>query len=124
MIIMIVIIGLLTLLAGILPFLAGFGILPAIVPTSGIFYSGLVVLIGVIGFLYGIKSRFLQFKDKFVISALGILVIFGGVLPFLAERNLIPTSIPVSGPIYSGIMTLIGVITLYSFYKIAKGYRM
>ena len=122
MIIMILIIGLLMLLAGILPLLASFGILPAIVPTSGVFYSGLVILIGFIGFLYGIKSRFLQFKDKFVISALGILVVFGGLLPFLIDMNLIPKVIPVSGPIYSGIMTFIGVITLYSFYKIAKMY--
>jgi len=122
MIIMIVIIGLLTLLAGVLPFLDGFGILPAIVPTSGVIYSGLVILIGAIGFLYGIKSRFLRFKDKFVISILGILVIFGGLLPFLINMNLIPNVIPVSGPIYSGIMTLIGVITLYSFYKIARVY--
>ncbi len=122
MMIMIVIIGLLTLLAGILPFLAGFGILPSIVPTSGVFYSGLVILIGIIGFLYGIKSRFLRFKDKFVISALGILVIFGGLLPFLIDMNLIPKVVPVSGPIYSGIMTFIGIITLYSFYKIARVY--
>jgi len=120
--IMIVIIGLLTLLAGILPFLAGFGILPAIIPTSGVFYSGLVILIGIIGFLYGIKSRFLRFKDKFVISVLGILVIFGGLLPFLINMNLIPNVVPVSGPIYSGMMAFIGIITLYSFYKIARVY--
>jgi len=122
MMIMIVIIGLLILFAGILPFLAGFGILPAIVPTSGVIYSGLVILIGVIGFLYGIKSRFLRFQDKFVISVLGILVIFGGLLPFLINMNLIPNVIPVSGPIYSGIMTFIGIISLYSFYKIARVY--
>jgi len=122
MIIMIVIIGLLTLLAGILPFLDGFGILPVIIPTSGMYYSGIIVLIGIIGIFYGIKTQFLVFKHKFVIFILGILVIFGGLFPFLVDMNLIPGLIPTSGPIYSGVMSLIGLITMYSFYKIAKTY--
>lgn len=120
--IMIVIIGLLTLLAGVLPFLAGFGILPAGVPTSGVFYSGLIIIIGVIGILYGIRPHILIFQDKFIVSALGILIVFGGILPFLTEVNIIPKSIPASGPLYSGIITFIGIITLCYGYSIAKRY--
>lgn len=119
---MMIIIGLLTVLAGVLPFLKGFGILPAGVPTSGVFYSGLIIIIGVIGLLYGIRPHILIFKDKFIVSALGILIIFGGVLPFLTEINVIPKLIPASGPLYPGIITFIGIITICYGYNIAKRY--
>jgi len=44
-------IAILTILGGILPFLQNF--LPAIIPTSGILYSVIIVIIGVIGLIYG-----------------------------------------------------------------------
>lgn len=44
-------IGLLTILGGILPFIQNF--VPAIIPTSGILYSGLIIIIGVVGIIYG-----------------------------------------------------------------------
>jgi len=110
--IMIVIIGLLTILAGILPFLDGFGILPAGVPTSGLFYSGIIILIGIIGFLYANKTFGLWGSQKFVVSVLAILTIFGGIIPFLVSMKLVSVSIPSSGPVYSAIIILIGIIAV------------
>ena len=43
--------ALLTLLGGILPFLQNF--IPAIIPTSGFLYSGMIILIGIVGIIYG-----------------------------------------------------------------------
>jgi len=110
--IMIVIIGLLTIFAGILPFLGSFGILPAGIPTSGPFYSGIIILIGIIGFLYANKTFGLWGSQKFVISVLAILTIFGGIIPFLVSMKLVPVSIPSSGPVYSAIIILIGIIAV------------
>ncbi len=44
-------IGLLTILGGILPFIQNF--VPAIIPTSGILNSGLIIIIGIVGIIYG-----------------------------------------------------------------------
>jgi len=109
---MIVIIGILTILAGILPFLDGFGILPAGVPSSGPFYSGMIILIGVIGFLYANKTFGLWASQKFVVSVLAILTIFGGIIPFINSMNLLPSYVPSSGPLYSGLIILIGIIAV------------
>ncbi len=110
--IMIVIIGILTILAGILPFLDGFGILPAGVPSSGPVYSGIIIIIGVIGLLYTKKIGLLT-SQKFTVSILALLIIFGGLIPFLVSMNWIPSTVPSSGPVYSGIIILIGVIAVF-----------
>jgi len=112
--IMIVIIGILTIFAGILPFLDSFGILPAGVPSSGPFYSGVIILIGIIGVLYGIKSKmWSKASHRFIASCLGILIIFGGIIPFLSSMKLIPSLIPSSGPLYSGLIILIGILAVF-----------
>ena len=106
--IMIVFIGLLTILAGVLPFFDGFGV----VPYSGPVYSGIIILIGVIAFWYAIKTFGLWASQKFVVSVLAILTIFGGLIPFLVSMNLIPSTVPSSGPVYSAIIILIGIIAV------------
>lgn len=106
--IMIVFIGLLTILAGVLPFFEGFGV----VPSSGPVYSGIIILIGIIAFWYAIKTFGLWASQKFIVSVLALLIILGGIVPFLVSMNLIPSTVPSSGPVYSGIIILIGVIAV------------
>ncbi len=84
--IMIVFIGLLTILAGVLPFFEGFGV----VPFSGPVYSGIIILIGVIAFWYAVKTFGLWGSQKFITAVLALS----------------------SGPVYSGIIILIGVIAV------------
>ena len=106
--IMIVFIGLLTMLAGVLPFFDGFGI----VPFSGPVYSGIIILIGVIAFWYAVKTFGLWGSQKFITAVLALLIIFGGLIPFLVSTKLVPNTVPSSGPVYSGIIILIGVIAV------------
>ena len=106
--IMIVFIGMLTVLAGILPFFNGFGM----VPFSGPVYSGIIILIGIIAFWYSIKAFGLWHSQKFITAVLALLIIFGGLIPFLVTMGIIPSTVPSSGPIYSGIIMLIGVIAV------------
>jgi hypothetical protein len=47
---------------------------------------------------------------KIMIVIIGILTIFAGILPFFANFKVLPASIPTSGPIYLGIIILIGMI--------------
>ena len=44
----------LTILGGILPFLQNF--IPSTIPTSGILYSGFIIVIGIAGIIYGYAS--------------------------------------------------------------------
>ena len=106
--IMIVFIGLLTILAGVLPFFDGFGM----VPSSGPVYSGIIILIGVIAFWYAVKTFGLWVSQKFIVSVLALLIILGGIVPFLVSMNLIPSTVPSSGPVYSAIIILIGIIAV------------
>ena len=84
---MIVIIGILTILAGVLPFLDGFGILPAIVPTSGPVYSGIIILIGVIGLLYANKKFGLLASQKLIVSVLALLIILIGIIAVIYGKK-------------------------------------
>ena len=47
---------------------------------------------------------------KFMITLVGLLTVFGGLLPFLSEMQFIPEYIPVSGPGYQGIIIALGVL--------------
>jgi len=106
--IMIVFIGMLTILAGVLPFFNGFGM----VPFSGPVYSGIIILIGIIAFWYSVKAFGLWRSQKFITAVLALLIIFGGLIPFLVSMKLIPSTVPSSGLVYSGIIILIGVIAV------------
>ena len=106
--IMIVFIGMLTILAGVLPFFNGFGV----VPSSGPVYSGIIIFIGFIALWYAIKTFGLWASQKFIVSVLALLIILGGIVPFLVSMKLIPSTVPSSGPVYSGIIILIGIIAV------------
>ena len=44
----------LTILGGVLPFMENF--VPSVVPTSGPMYYGIIIFVGVIGFIYGVTQ--------------------------------------------------------------------
>ncbi|MDD5086295.1 MAG: hypothetical protein PHV16_00940 [Candidatus Nanoarchaeia archaeon] len=111
--IMIVFIGLLTIMAGVLPFFNGFGI----IPSSGPIYSGIIVIIGLIALWYGIKALGLWGSQKFIVAVIGIFIILGGLIPFLVSMSWIPSTIPSSGMYYSGIIIAIGLIALFYGFK-------
>lgn len=108
--IMISIISIIIVLAGVLPF---FGSISPI-PTTGLGYSIFIICVGIAGMIYGILNNLLMGFEKFVVIIQGILVIFGGILPFISEFVSLP--IPTSGPLYSGLIIVIGGIGLvYGF---------
>ena len=114
--IMMVILSLLIILAGILPFFGeeGIGILPEAIPTSGIGYSIIVIIIGAVGVIYALTFKMVMGIEKIVTTAIGLLTILGGILPFITEVFTI--NLPISGPAYSIIIVIIGIIGLvYGF---------
>ena len=112
--IMITTLGILIILAGILPFLSNFGILPASIPIEKPGYQFIIVAVGIIGLLYGVMNSMLFGTEKFVTIAIALLTILGGILPFI--QNFVPAAIPTSGPVYSVIIVLIGIIgMIYGF---------
>ena len=54
---MIVLVGILTILGGLLPFLAQMNLIPAYIPVSGVAYQGLIIALGVIGVIYGFRQQ-------------------------------------------------------------------
>jgi|SRR3989338_6877058 len=112
--IMIVILGILIILAGVLPFLSNFGILPSSIPVQKPGYQFIIVAVGIIGLLYGAMNSMLFGTEKFVTIAIGLLTILGGILPFI--QNFVPAAIPTSGPVYSIIIIVIGIVgIIYGF---------
>ena len=112
--IMITVLGILIILAGILPFLGNLGIIPESVPIEKPGYQFIIISIGIIGMIYGIFNSLLFGFEKFVTITIAILTVLGGILPFL--QNFLPAFIPTTGPLYSGIIIVIGIIGLiYGF---------
>lgn len=112
--IMITILGVLIILAGILPFLSNLGILPAGIPIEKPGYQFIIVAVGIIGLLYGVLNSMLFGTEKFVTIAIALLTILGGILPFI--QNFVPATIPTSGPVYSLIIVVIGIMgMIYGF---------
>jgi len=114
--IMMVILSLLVILAGIVPFFGedGLGLLPKAIPASGAGYSAAIIIIGALGILYALASRMIMGVEKLVTIAIGSLTILGGILPFMKD-SLIP-AIPTSGPAYSIVLIIIGILGLvYGF---------
>ena len=106
--IMITVIGILITLAGILPFLKSFGLLPEAVPTVGAKYSILVIVVGAVGLVYGIINKMIMGIERVATIVIAALTILGGILPLIG--SLVPSFIPTSGPFYSLIIIIIGVI--------------
>ena len=102
-----VFISILIILAGILPFLGGFGVVPsAFVTTPG--YQFIIIAVGFISLIYGVMNKMIFGTEKLVLVVIGLITILGGLLPFI--QIYIPISIPTSGIVYSGMIILIGVI--------------
>ena len=112
--IMITLIGILIVLAGVLPFLSNFGILPSAIPVEKPGYQFIIIVIGIIGLAYGFLNKMLFGAEKFVTIAIALLTILGGILPFI--QNFVPAIIPTSGLLYSGMIIIVGVIgVIYGF---------
>lgn len=104
-----VFISILIILAGILPFLGpkGLKILPNIITTTP-GYSFVIIAVGFISLIYGIMNKMIFGAEKFVIFSIGLMTILGGILPFI--QNYIPKILPTEGPLYAGMIILIGII--------------
>ncbi len=111
---MITVLGILIILAGILPFLSNLGILPAAIPIQKPGYQFIIIAIGIIGLIYGVMNSMLFSTEKFVTIAIALLTILGGILPFI--QNFVPAIIPTSGILYSSLIIVIGVVgIIYGF---------
>jgi len=113
---MIVILSLLIILAGILPFFGeeGLAILPEAIPTSGVGYSTIIIIIGAVGVVYALAFKMVMGIEKIVTIAIGLLTILGGILPLINEALQLP--LPTSGLVYSILIIIIGIIGLvYGF---------
>ena len=112
--IMITVLGILIILAGLLPLLGSTGIMPNSAITKAPGYQFVIITIGIIGLIYGAFNSLLFGFEKFATIAIALLTILGGVIPFL--QNFMPALIPTSGPLYSVIIIIIGIIGLiYGF---------
>jgi len=112
--IMITLLGILIILAGVLPFLNNFGILPSFIPTSKPGYQFIIIAVGVAGLLYGFLNPMIFSTEKFIVISLALLTVLGGILPFI--QNFLPAVIPTSGILYSGLIIVIGIIgIIYGF---------
>jgi len=110
--IMITFLGVLTILAGILPLLGSTGINLSITKAPGYYF--VITAIGIIGLLYGLFNSLLFGFEKFATISLGLLTLLGGILPFL--QNFMNLPIPVSGLVYSMIIVFIGILgMIYGF---------
>lgn len=112
--ILIIVLGILIILAGILPSLSGFGILPSYIPTEKPGYQFIIITVGIIGLLYGFLNSLLFGFEKFATISIALLTVLGGILPFI--QNYVPAIIPTTGPLYSGLIIVIGIFGLiYGF---------
>lgn len=114
-----ILISILIILAGILPFFGqdGLNILPNTIPTSAPGYSFIIVTVGFISLIYGVLNKHIFGTEKVVLFSVGLMTILGGLLPFI--KNFIQLPLPASGPLYSGIIILIGAAGLvYGMSKI------
>ncbi len=114
---MMMFIGVITFFAGILPFVSQYlvGVLPAIaaVPTSGIYYSVMIIVIGLVALIYGAKNHNIFGAQKMLAIMVGLLIVLGGILPFIAGMNLVPyIGMVSSGPLYYGVIIFLGLATI------------
>jgi len=108
--------GVLTIIAGILPFLSSLSIIPSSL-TSGPLYYAIVIVIGVGGLLYGFMNQMLMGMQKFMAIILGLLTLLGGVLPLVNGLiNILPSTF-LTGWIYSLIIIAIGIIGIIYGYS-------
>ncbi len=101
-----IIIGVLIVLAGAIPFLASVNIIPETVPVSGPVYSAIIIAVGLIGFIYAVVNVTMMGFSKFVTICLAFMTVLGGIVPFVT--SFIPKYIPTVYPAYNLMIILIG----------------
>ena len=102
-------IGLLTMLAGVVPMLDHYEIISSPIPVSGWGYASIIIIIGVIDLLYSFLAHVDLIGFQHVVTGvIAGLTILGGVLPFMS--NFLPEIIPTAGPFYYGIIIIIGLL--------------
>jgi len=114
-----ILISILIILAGILPFFGqdGLNILPNTIPTAAPGYSFIIIAVGFISLIYGVLNKSIFGTEKIVLYSVGLMTMIGGLLPFI--KNFIQLPLPASGPLHSGIIILIGAAGLvYGMSKI------
>ena len=112
--IMITVLGILIILAGLLPLLGSIGIMPNSAITKAPGYQFVIITIGIIGLIYGAFNSLLFGFEKFATISIALMTILGGIIPFL--QSFMPSIIPTTGPLYSIIIIIIGIIGLiYGF---------
>ena len=112
--IMLTLIGLLTVLAGVLPLLSDMGTIPPFVLSTEPGFQFLIIALGIVGLIYALFNRLLFGIEKFASITLALLTILGGMLPFL--QNYTTIALPTSGPLYLIIIISIGIVGFgYSF---------
>lgn len=112
--IMITVLGILIILAGLLPLLGSIGIMPNSAITKAPGYQFVIITIGIIALIYGAFNSLLFGFEKFATIAIALLTILGGIIPFL--QSFVSPIIPTTGPLYSIIIIIIGIIGLiYGF---------
>lgn len=111
MIFMMFFLGVLTILAGILPFLSSLAFVPSAITAGPIYYSTIIV-IGAGGLLYALLNQLLMPMHKFVEGSLGLITLLGGILPLANNYvNLVPETF-VTGWVYALIIIGVGIIGL------------
>ncbi|MFH1641673.1 MAG: hypothetical protein ABIC04_02125 [Nanoarchaeota archaeon] len=106
--IVMVIIGIMIVLAGALPFLSSVNLLSDKIPTTGPMYAMMVIAVGTFGFIYAVMNVTMLGPSKFVTICLAILTVLGGIIPFIS--SFLPAFIPVSFPTYNLMIILVGLI--------------
>ncbi|MFH2028884.1 MAG: hypothetical protein ABIJ08_07110 [Nanoarchaeota archaeon] len=101
-----IIIGVLIVLAGALPFLSSVNALPESFPTTGAAYSLVIIAVGVFGFVYAILNVTMMGPSKMITIAIAAMTILGGLVPFIA--SFLPQIIPTVFPAYNLMIILIG----------------
>ena len=99
-------VGVLIVLAGIIPLLGFAGVLPKAIPYEGTGYSVIVVSIGVLALVYAFLNITMMGFAKLVAVLIALKTVLGGVLPLAAKY--LPPGIPTTGPLYAGLIIVIG----------------
>lgn len=63
---------------------------------------------------------------KFVLTLFGLVTIFVGVLPYLADKGLLPgvlSNMPTEGTVYQGIIIVIGLLAVLYGLRARERYR-
>jgi hypothetical protein len=104
----ITLIGLLTIIAGVLPILDLYNVFKSPIPVDGLGYALIILVIGIIDLLYSFLANIELLGFQHVVTGLiAIMTILGGVLPLLHKS--LPPYIPTSGVLYYSVIVGIGV---------------